>query len=103
VIPGLRDNLKIWKLLQQRTREPCSLAGSYYRVEVPKHRRIAKSTSENLYLRALAQSVNSSRAFIRAVDIVEYCNPHALLLPRFSNQQHTAQTILIRLETPDRP
>src|SRR3954468_24541888 len=79
VISGLRDDLKIWKLLQQITREPCSLAVSHNSIEAPKRGRIAKGTSEYLHVGAAAQSANSGRAFIGAVDIIKYCDLHTVL------------------------
>jgi hypothetical protein len=41
-----------------------------------------------LYLSAVAQSANAGRAFIGTVDIIKYCDPHAL--PRHVvDHQHT--------------
>jgi len=39
-------------------------------------------TSEYLHLSAVAQSANSSRAFIGTVEIIKYCDPHTLLRQR---------------------
>ena len=91
VISGLRDDSKIRELLEQLSREPCSLTVSDDRIEAEECRRIAKRTGEYLHLGAVAQTLNPGRAVIGAVGIIKYCDPHALPPSRvLVNHQHTA-------------